>query len=597
MSRDATIPLILWISTAVLLHAAGGGGAVELSQSMADKADIRGFMRAVQHQLRPSEQVFEVTFLNEPGPEATPTGLDATPTEEAAPDEAPDPEAIPLERLPDAKLAPEKKKPTDPERLDPKLAPIPPEKKPEEKKPEEPKPQEKKPDEKKPDEKKPDEKKPDEIPLPPPVVVPPPPPMPPPDERIAVRQHAEKDQPDNPTATRIADDANHTEQETVARIRSHDQDDPNPTPGTHVGGPKGEIGNADRDDIAHSEQRAGDPSRAPGEGAEKATSAEHAHRDASREQRTVGGADQKGNTLSPTPGAAVARSGARQPEALPSPGGAGPASPEVVSAEGGAYSLDPANPGGDGRTKRAGKKAAARPPSPLDVRAGAPGVARLSQRDIEATVGADQLQKERLADGASRRSKHRGSWEGNKFERWRAAIENYEPSVKVGNQTSLNAARVPFATYINTIHNRLHPIFAEEFLAFLDELPDQHALSDKELVTHLEIVLNKDEGRIVRLGITQASGVTAFDVAALNSVSRASPYGRAPEAVVSPDGNVYLHWEFHRDPQDACTTRHARPYLLRAEPPPPPSPTAPRRPSAPASDDSAQAPLLPLRNP
>ena len=51
---------------------------------------------------------------------------------------------------------------------------------------------------------------------------------------------------------------------------------------------------------------------------------------------------------------------------------------------------------------------------------------------------------------------------------YRAAIENYDPSVKLGNQTALNAARVPFASYVNRMHNRIHPIFADGFLGSLN---------------------------------------------------------------------------------------------------------------------------------
>ena len=295
--------------------------------------------------------------------------------------------------------------------------------------------------------------------------------------------------------------------------------------------------------------------------------------------------------------------------ASPAPlaGGAGPASPEVADSPKGAYTLDPANPGGDGTSRIAGRR---RPPapyqSPVSVRAhglnapgdpGGPNI-NLTMAGVEQAVGHERLKQERAADGEARRSAHRGSFDTGKFERWRAAIENYEPSVKTGNQTALNAARVPFATYINTIHNRIHPIFAEEFLASLDNLPPSHTLN-KDLVTHLEIVLNKDEGRIVRMGITRASGVTAFDIVALNSVSRASPFGKAPDAIVSPDGNVYLHWEFHRDPFDACTTRNARPFLLKSAPTLSPAAPPPRRASPPPSlDDRAGAPpgpLLPLR--
>lgn len=184
----------------------------------------------------------------------------------------------------------------------------------------------------------------------------------------------------------------------------------------------------------------------------------------------------------------------------------------------------------------------------------------------------------------------------NKFQRLKGAIENYDPSVKPGNQTALNAARVPFASYINGIHNRIHPIFAEEFLAALENLPPGHQLN-QDLVTHVEIVLSKDEGRIVRLGVTRASGSTAFDAVALNSISRASPFGQAPDVIVSPDGNVYLHWEFHRDPYDACTTRNARPYILKSAPPTKVTPRFPL-PGKP-SDDRREVPppLLPLRRP
>jgi hypothetical protein len=64
------------------------------------------------------------------------------------------------------------------------------------------------------------------------------------------------------------------------------------------------------------------------------------------------------------------------------------------------------------------------------------------------------------------------------------------------------------------------------------------------------------------MGIVKTSGITAFDIAALDAVDRAQPFGPAPNAIVSPDGNVYLHWEFHRDEVYACSTMGARPFIL-----------------------------------
>jgi hypothetical protein len=221
----------------------------------------------------------------------------------------------------------------------------------------------------------------------------------------------------------------------------------------------------------------------------------------------------------------------------------------------------------------------------------------LTQQNVVAVVGEDNLRREREADGERRRSAHRGSWKASSFERWRPSIENYVASVKPGNQTALNTAAVPFASYLNAIHNRIHPLFADEFLSSLDELPQEHPMNQPKLVARLEIVLSRDDGRVVKMGIVRTSGVTAFDIAALDSVQRGSPYGKAPGAIVSPDGNVYFHWEFWRDPIYACSTMHARPFLLDVPPaspapgpasPPPSRPFDPREQGAPPPSEGSR---------
>jgi len=98
-------------------------------------------------------------------------------------------------------------------------------------------------------------------------------------------------------------------------------------------------------------------------------------------------------------------------------------------------------------------------------------------------------------------------------------------------------------------------------------------------MARLEIVLDRDDGHVVRMGIVRTSGITAFDIAALDAVQRASPFGKPPKAIVSPDGNVYFHWEFHRDPVFACSTINARPFLLNT--PAPAEPTEPKPPAPP----------------
>ena len=595
----------MWIAVAILAHMAGGGGAVQVARVIDDRAQFRRMVLAVRDELRPGDTTFEIlTDVGEPSPEK-----DAAKPPARDPDNAKAEEGDPDEEAPpDPTRKPEPRK-------DPKLA------KPEPKKPEPKKPEPKKEEAKVTPPAPPPPPPPPLAPkqevakpaLPPPPPPPPPPPLPEMDHRIAIRQHVEKEPEDNKEANRIADQANKVEEETMAQIRSKDQDDPTPTPGSTSGpkGPKDMVGDSDHDKSAQSEDRTGNELHGPGEGKEDSTSAEHHSAAPPSPQASPLPAIVKG----PPPSAPRSIGGgargplapqAEAPVQKGSDGGAGPASPEVGAAANGGYTLNPANPGGDGASKAPGRRRKPRPyEAPVRVGSiglGAPSLPggpslNLSMAGVEESVGHEKLKAERAADGASRRSAHRGSWETNKWEKWRAAIENYVPQVKPGNQTSLNAARVPFATYINGIHNRLHPIFAEEFLTSLSNLPPSHSFN-QNLVTHVEIVLNKDNGRIVRMGITKGSGMTAFDIVALNSVSRASPYGRAPDAIVSPDGHVYLHWEFHRDPFDACTTRNARPFLLKEAPKGVPTDAdPPRRAPRARSDDErpSSAPLLPLQ--
>jgi TonB family protein len=120
--------------------------------------------------------------------------------------------------------------------------------------------------------------------------------------------------------------------------------------------------------------------------------------------------------------------------------------------------------------------------------------------------------------------------------------------------------------YLNEMHKRIHPLFADSFLESLDTLPSGDPMNDPQLTTRLEVVLTRD-GHIQRMGVVRLSGQTAFDIAALDAVDRAQPFGSAPDAIVSSDGLAYLQWEFRRDEVYACSTLGARPYRLTSPPP------------------------------
>jgi len=542
-SREVNTPLVLWICAAICAHFAMGEGGDQIATFHDDGVALASLGARAREHVRGREQTFDVSSL-EAEKETPPAPELAEPPPPPPPKPPPAPTVTPPK--------PEAPKP-----------PPPPEKK--------------------------------IAILPQPVASAQKPPEPPPqvDHRIAVRQHVKPNQEDNPNARFLGDDANKVDKETVATQTSHDQDDPNPTPGASHAGPQGLVGDSDRTKVADSEAHAGEKNRGPGE---KGTEFEV--------QREPMPTRPMGATAIPGAAGAQAASGGdgRQAgaptvheagsEGQPSPGSA-----VVIDADGN-WSFNPvrvgsgAREGAAGQSKRTGAAVASTAWLGLGGKPG-PGQVNLNlnQRSVVASVGQDQLTREREADGERRRSEHRGSFVASNFERWRSAIENYVSSVKPGNQTSLNTARSPFATYLNGMHNRIHPIFAEAFLGSLDGLGRENPMNNPRIYTRLEIIVTRT-GHVVKMGVVKTSGITAFDIAALDSVQRASPFGPAPTAIVSPDGRVYLHWEFHREEAIACSTINASPFMLNVPAPAPPvDPNpGPKLPGAPPSQERGAPP-------
>lgn len=562
MRREASIPLFLWAATAILAHLIWSGGADQAARLIEERLDIGRFAADIRSHVKGSiAPPIEIV-------------IDDTEAEELKPEEK--------RTEPDVKEDDSK----DEVEVDPELVKDEPQPKP--------KPEEKQPEEKKAEEKQPEEKKAEKaVPVPP---AEPPKPiaqleLP---KKIAVKQHVEDEkQKDNPDANYISDKANHVAEETRARITSTDQNDKQPTPGAAPSGPKDDPGNAQETHVRQDVDQPGLRAVAPGgthdASATRTTAATPAPKTGEAGAAAPGtpGA-QVAKAPAPAPGESQDRNQIAKAETPQSPG-----SPEVVASNDGAFAVNrPQAETPEQRAQKAKKKLPPRKPRSLLEALGlgaagrtASGVAlNLTPTMATAAVGSEEMSRLVRADGERRRSQHRGSWAVPSFERYRSAIENYVPSVKPGNQTALNTAAVPFASYLNQIHNRIHPLFADGFLDSLDRLPASHPMNDRNLVTALEIVVDREEGRLVRRGVTRTSGVMAFDVSAIASVDRAAPFGTPPAEIVSPDGNVYLHWEFRRDDM-ACSTLFAHPYILKVQPKPAPLPGSPPLPPFRGPDD------------
>lgn len=458
-------------------------------------------------------------------------------------------------------------------------------------------------DEKKP-EKKPDpikpEKKPEEVIV---AVTPPdkkeeeqkkepePPPPMPDDKKIAIQQHQDEEEKKNDEAKYLAEKNHHTKEETQASITSTSENDKNPTPGTHNGaGKPDQPGNGDKNIVAQDDNRPGEKvapnvipkGAAPKMPVEKQPDPPPKPGSAKGDDKVATPAPKEPTPAAPPAPKVAEGKGITAPTPTPAPAMKEDPNGKVALGVGPSASVQPKNapPGaGDGKAKLP-----ALPPTiggPKWVQglgfgakgeSGKPSIS-IDEKVAKAAIGMDQLDKLKKIEGETKLSMHRGQWKSSSLEKWRAAIENYVPGVKPGNQTNLGTAAAPWATYLAQIHVRLHPIFAEGFVDGLTELPAGHPLNDKTLITRMEIVI-KPDGTLHHLGIVKASGVTAFDIAALDAVDRAGPFGKAPQEIVSPDGLAYLHWEFHRD-EMRCSNVNAYPYVLKGGAPAAPDPKAP----------------------
>ena len=533
MLREPSVPILLWVAAAMLVHIGGYKGSDEVVTLVEERQAMQMFARAIRAEVMRGTSELSVELWDDHST-ALQDDSDGDDPDEGDPDVPDDPD----EGDPDD---PDEGEPDEPPIVDPPMVPEPPE------------------------ELAHPEPLPTELPKdsakPPPELV-----LPKLDGRIAVVQDVkDKSQKDNPNARFLGDEANWVEKETQARITSTDQMDPSPTPGGNHVGPTPEPGNSDENRVAQSEDAPGEPNVAP--------EPEPASTPPSSPPESSPAAVARA-AVPPAP----AREEAAQPGRTAQPvreAVAGQA--EAVAADDGSWSASPGRQQLEASKERPAQKKRL-PPLHSRSAFGYGSLAttpngvnlNLSPDAAQAALGRRQLEDERKRDGERRRSEHRGSWSAMGIQKWRAAIENYVASVQPGNQTALNTARVPFASYLNSIHNRIHPIFADTFLVQLQRYPASHPMNDMSISTHMEIVVDQDAGRLVRMGITKTSGVTAFDIGALESVEAAAPFGRAPREIVSPDGNVYLHWEFHRLPRYACSTYFARPYILKHKPTPAP---------------------------
>jgi TonB family protein len=159
--------------------------------------------------------------------------------------------------------------------------------------------------------------------------------------------------------------------------------------------------------------------------------------------------------------------------------------------------------------------------------------------------------------------KRRGSLRlGSLTGKVRNALHNNSSWVAAGQQEPLGARQRIFRNYIHSIHDRIHQLFADSFLASLTSLDPTDPLNNFELMAKLEFEILRT-GAINDLHVIRSSGNTVFDAAAVDSIYRASPFHPPPEQILSWNQRVYMRWGFFRNNRK-CGVFNAEPYILKA---------------------------------
>jgi len=418
---------------------------------------------------------------------------------------------------------------------------------------------------------------------------------PPPEERSLTSVDQQSQDPDVPPpedAQYLADQNNRVEEETLARLRNPNMNDPDPqaaSPSEPVPPSEDEGDSADEEmaelqDVEGSDERNPTPEETrtpppPRETRQASRSRTPATSEAARGDGRRGGAQGEGRPREAASGGRRARGGG---ESVPTrevvvSDGTGTwrmrvPDPEAVAGEGEGEGGGPAIAGrgsgtegegtGDGRAGRSRRRARGGTAGGR----GAPNL-RMSWTQFASVYGEEELERERELRLEQRRSESRGAQRRRHWQRFRAALEHHDVRVRPGNQTALNARADPFAGYIARMHNsRIHPRFAGDYLTHLPPSVEAAFQANPSMHTKLEIGIDP-QGRVAHISVIGTSGDLMFDLGAFEAIMRSQPFEATPENIRSPDGIAYMHWSFYRNHRQ-CGTFNAQAFILADAPRP-----------------------------
>jgi TonB family protein len=157
------------------------------------------------------------------------------------------------------------------------------------------------------------------------------------------------------------------------------------------------------------------------------------------------------------------------------------------------------------------------------------------------------------------------------FAGWRDRNERFSQSllgsavtVRPGNHAVVQPSP-GYREYIHHIHHKIHRHWANGFLIELDlRRSTTDPLSNPSLNTELEFIIDAADGEVESVNIVRSSGQALFDAEAISVAHLVGPHPSPPPELVSPNGRIYIHWNFWRN-QRQCGVFGVSVFRLNAD--------------------------------
>jgi TonB family protein len=172
-----------------------------------------------------------------------------------------------------------------------------------------------------------------------------------------------------------------------------------------------------------------------------------------------------------------------------------------------------------------------------------------TMNDYDKVFGDTHAEHAEAAEAAAAGKRKRRSFAnmGERQRNLRASLENMITEVKPGNHTSVNAAPAIYAGYMAAMHRRIHQRWPDYLISLDMQYPAGHPLQKATLQVTLEYVIEAKTGTFKAVNIVNSSGQMMFDAEAIDTAWSLGKQPNAPKQIISPDGNIYIHWNFWRD--------------------------------------------------